>query len=198
MSPKPEASCICRQCGKEFTIESHRLAYGEGKYCSRKCGWAAQYIPLHERFWSKVQKTDQCWLWTGAKTNGGYGKIRINGTNRPAPRVAWEFENGSLPIGYEICHHCDNPSCVRPDHLFAGTRKDNVQDMIQKGRRSSSAHGSGERHGMAKLTNDQVVEIRQRKANGESAKELSEKFSINRSTVHDIVTGKSWKHILEP
>lgn len=194
--PSPKTlSCTCQNCGKEFKLAPNRLRYGEGKFCSRQCGYAAKQIPLTVRFWSKVQKTNTCWIWTGAHNHQGYGRITVDGARKPAHQISWEMKNGPIPVGHEICHHCDNPSCVRPDHLFLGTRKDNVQDMIKKGRRSTLAHGTGERHGMSKLTCVQVVDIRKRYAAGESPKLLAIEFGIDRTHIYRITKRKIWKSV---
>lgn len=89
---------------------------------------------VESRFWSKVQKTDDCWLWRATRFPKGYGQIKIKGRRRLAHRVAWELTNGPIPDGLQVCHHCDNPPCVRPDHLFLGTQSDNIQDAVSKGR----------------------------------------------------------------
>lgn len=198
MPSKPTALCVCQACNKEFYIAPNRLRYGEGKYCSRGCGYTAKRVDLNERFWPKVQKSDTCWIWLGSRAGGGYGRINIDGTNKPAHQIAWEMENGPLPEGQEICHICDNPPCVRPSHLFAGTRKENVQDMIRKGRRSPLASGKGDRHGMAKLTTEKVTVIIQRYSVGESPKALAEEFGISRAHLHGIVKGRTWRHIPRP
>jgi hypothetical protein len=90
---------------------------------------------LAERFWAKVQKTDGCWLWTGCRNRLGYGKIKVRSyVTEPAHRVALKLSGVEVPDDMDACHHCDNPRCVRPDHLFVGTRKDNMQDAVRKGR----------------------------------------------------------------
>ena len=89
------------------------------------------------RFWAKVNKTDYCWLWTACKDKDGYGSFWYKGDMRPAHRIVYEFTYGGVSQGKLICHHCDNPSCVNPTHLFLGSHKDNAQDMLYKGRNSN-------------------------------------------------------------
>lgn len=90
--------------------------------------------PLADRFWSKVNKTKTCWLWTGAN-DGRYGIVWLDGKKHKAHRVAWLLCHGEdVPPGLAACHHCDVPACVRPDHLFVGTKQDNMRDSIAKGR----------------------------------------------------------------
>jgi len=86
------------------------------------------------RFWNKVEKSSQCWQWTGGKTWDGYGRIKLNGKTVMAHRVAYAMLKGEVPKHLILCHTCDNPSCVNPDHLFLGTHKDNALDREAKGR----------------------------------------------------------------
>jgi hypothetical protein len=82
------------------------------------------------RFWPKVRKDRGCWVWTGATTTTGYGRL----SGQPAHRLSWEIHHGPIPAGLFVCHRCDNPGCVRPDHLFLGTHEANMADMVAKGR----------------------------------------------------------------
>lgn len=139
---------------------------------------------LLERFWEKVDKSGDCWLWTGATINKGYGQIRIKGKSVLVHRVSYELHRGPIPKGLCVLHHCDNPLCVNPDHLFLGTKYDNVQDMIAKGRRSQT-----------KLTLDKVKEIRERVSNGETQISLAKEFGVIQQTISDAVTRKTWKDV---
>jgi hypothetical protein len=87
-----------------------------------------------ERFWPKVKKTDGCWLWTALIEKSGYGRFWYKGRMCTASRVVWNIVNGEIPDGLYVLHHCDVRNCVRPDHLFLGTKKDNSVDMLNKGR----------------------------------------------------------------
>lgn len=88
-------------------------------------------------FWSKVDKSKECWEWTGCKDRDGYGQFGYNNRQWKAHRIAYFFSHGSIDDSKLICHHCDNPKCVRPEHLYQGTVKDNSQDMINRGRHKS-------------------------------------------------------------
>lgn len=143
--------------------------------------------PLAERFWPKVEKTDGCWWWVAAYTNPrGYGVIVDHGRNRQAHRVSYELTYGPIPEGLYVCHTCDNRLCVRPTHLFVGSHRDNQLDKIAKGRSVREAHHS------AKLTWLQVVEIRRRRAAGESQRALARAFGVSKQNIKNIMSGRSW------
>ncbi|MFF0736823.1 HNH endonuclease signature motif containing protein [Streptomyces chartreusis] len=112
---------------------------------------------IRQRFLAKVEQGPDCWTWKGvAQTRGGRGRMRIKNRVYYAYRVAYALEHGSLPANLGICHRCDNPACVRPDHLFAGTQADNVTDMDRKGRRKNSPR-YGRDHHKVTTTDDQVA-----------------------------------------
>lgn len=110
---------------------------------------ADEFDELAKRFWPKVEKTEHCWTWSGAKNRRGYGWLH-NGsrtTRKPmrAHRASWEIHFGKIPDGLWVLHRCDNPPCVRPDHLFLGTRTDNMRDCAAKGRVSTIGKSRMER-----------------------------------------------------
>jgi hypothetical protein len=155
-------------------------------------------IPLIDRFWSRVDKSGDCWVWTAATTNGGYGVIRDTGRNGKiirAHRLSWELHNGPIPAGIEVCHRCDNPPCVNPAHLFLGTHQDNVTDTVNKGR-ASGGGPRGSLHHQAKLTEAQVLDIRAVYAAGAaSQRQLARKYNVDRGTIQHIVKRMVWTHI---
>lgn len=143
------------------------------------------------RFWSRVQKSDGCWTWTGSKDGDGYGFV---GRDR-AHRFSYELANGPIPKGLCVLHTCDNPPCVRPDHLFLGTHADNVADRHAKGRDSHKPRVPvriGEAQPMAKLTNAVVAEIRAAYATGTSTRDLAKRHGVSQPTISRVVRGRLW------
>lgn len=135
-----------------------------------------------ERFWMKVDKTDECWVWAGGTTAYGYGVFEGKG----AHVFAWEEIYGDRK-GLYVCHTCDNPPCVRPQHLFLGTPLENMQDKIRKGRGYE-----GERHHSAKLSPDEVRAIR---LSNSTARELAAEYGVSFQLISQIRTGKIWKSL---
>lgn len=119
--------CLC-DCGEETTVQGTNLRNGHTVSCGHRVP-----TPVAERFWEKVTQGPECWGWTGARTEAGYGMINVGGVATYAHRVSWDIANGDAGQLY-VLHSCDNPSCVRPDHLFLGTHQDNMVDMASKNR----------------------------------------------------------------
>ena len=157
-----------------------------------------------DRFWSKVNKNGpipshcpelgQCWVWTGGRPHG-YGRLNVNREMVPAHRFSYELHYGPLTETLNACHHCDNPACVRPDHLFAGTDGDNVRDCIAKGRKVMNPC-KGERNGRAVLTGTDVLAIRQQYAlGGITLAALGRQYGVTYQQIRAIVCGKEWRHL---
>jgi hypothetical protein len=143
---------------------------------------------IEQRFWQKVHKTDTCWNWIGCKTEKGYGQMRIGRTIR-AHRYSWVIHNGPIPNNMFVCHRCDNPSCVRPNHLFLGTAKDNTLDMISKHRQCGAR---GETHPFHKLTNEDIPKIR---SSSLSCNQLAMQYGVSSVLINSIKLRKRWTHI---
>ena len=163
--------------------------------------WRRHGSPTYEppsttdRFWAKVdiRSDNECWVWTASQRRG-YGVLNIHGIPRLAHRVSYALNVGSIPDELLVCHRCDNPSCVNPDHLFLGTVQDNADDCKMKGR-ESHAGLQGEAHGMAKLSAIEVLEIRRLSSSGWQRKQVASHFNVSRSTVNQIVRRKTWRSI---
>ncbi|MFD8144760.1 HNH endonuclease [Streptomyces sp. NPDC059708] len=150
---------------------------------------------LADRFWAKVDRNGpgDCWLWTAATNEHGYGVMRPTG-QRSGPTV--KAHRVSLTLsgvdveGFVVLHACDNPPCVNPAHLSVGTKADNSADMVSRDR-----HARGSRSGTSKLTEQQVLEIRARCAAGELHRALAVEYGVSRVAITNIVTRKTWRHV---
>lgn len=143
-----------------------------------------------DRFWASVRKSDGCWEWQGRKNANGYGVFSLDRKHVLAHRFVLAITSGSVPSFLAVCHHCDNPSCVNPDHLFVGTKADNSRDMVEKGRSSA-----GQDRPLAKLTEDEVKAIRARYEAGETQRAIAFEFGVNQSTVSRLVRHVRWARV---
>lgn len=165
-----------------------------------------EYTPTSgdkERFESYVEKSDECWEWTGGRAKS-YGKFNMGSPvhrQYPAHRVAWMLENGSIPDGLCVLHRCDNPPCVRPDHLFLGTPQQNSLDMSHKRRQIFQKHPErvfGELNNAAKLRECDVLEIRRLYRETKITQvQLAAQFGVANNTVSSLVRGRSWASVTE-
>lgn len=142
-------------------------------------------------FWSKVNIGDinSCWIWQKVKRKGGYGHVVWGNKDLCAHRVAYElWYEETIPIGLEVCHICDNPSCCNPHHLFLGTTLDNMQDKVSKERQAK-----GEFNGKTKLIEKEVIEIRKLYKSGlYKYKEIGEMFCVSKSAIAHVVRKECW------
>lgn len=145
-----------------------------------------------ETFWALVEKSGECWTWTGGTDDYGYGVLRYAGRRWKAHRLAYHLTHGGIPDEKNVCHTCDNPPCVNPAHLFAGTQAENVADRDRKGRGDWSKAAKGERHSQARLTKANVDDIRIRFAGGAVQRHLAIEYSVSPATIHRIVHNELW------
>lgn len=142
-----------------------------------------------------VDEDTGCWEWTGAKHNYGYGQIGVNGRQTGAHRFSYELHHGEIPDGAFICHKCHNPSCVNPDHLYAGDPKSNAEDMVEAGR---APKPYGTKQGSSALSESEVVDIRERYADGDTVANLANEHEVSMGTLSRVVNGESYPNVGGP
>jgi len=138
------------------------------------------------------RREGDCIVWTGAVNVTGYGRVRRDGRAWLAHRLAYKLAHGHLPTDLCVLHRCDNPPCCNPEHLFLGTRTDNSADMMEKGRHRNG-HMPGGKNPNAKLSEDDVVEVRRLLTLGHTHRAIGNRFGVDRSTITAINRGKHWK-----
>lgn len=178
-------------------VNSQGLEEGLNQFAERKLleetGKKAEDLKI--RFWKKVskQKEDECWIWNAYKHKKGYGYFHANGSVMKSHRISFILENKTLiPKGMCICHSCDNPSCVNPNHLWMGTNMDNIKDSLMKGRRIGLR---GEKNNSCKLKSKEVLKIRELFLQKIKAKHIAKMFNIGISMIYAIKQRRNWKHI---
>lgn len=142
-----------------------------------------------KRFWKKVDKGPSCWVWIAARYKDGYGQFWFRGRMTRAHIASYQMHVGEIPDGLWVLHKCDNPWCVRPDHLFLGTPSDNMKDMHRKNRH---AVYSGEENPASKLTKQKVDEAREQHVLGVSQRQLAKRMGVSPATMSLAINGKTW------
>lgn len=194
----------CEHCGQMFGPTSDtrkaRFNFKAQRFCGRKCatqfnGNGREITPLFDRVREgiAVGGEDDCWEWTKARNKvSGYGAINDGaGKIVGAHRVAYQMEFGDFDPALDVLHHCDNPPCCNPKHLFLGTAKDNADDMVAKGRARPNPR-KGMKHHAAKLTDDIVREIR---ASRDRHIDLARKHGVSGTTIQYVRERKTWRHL---
>jgi DNA-binding XRE family transcriptional regulator len=199
---------ICEECGAAFRCAPWMLRRGHGRFCSRPCFGVSdgrrRRAASVDRFWANVAKDDGCWLWAGYVQPDGYGQASYKGRRIRAHRLSWELTHGPIPNDIKVLHTCDNPTCVRPDHLFLGTNADNSRDMVRKGRQASGDRSPsrrhreprprGERHHNSRYTDEQVAEMRALYAEGGwTQRQLAARFGVSQAAIQQVLSGKARK-----
>lgn len=144
-----------------------------------------------EQFWAKAKRASNgCLLWQHFVLLDGYGGLRYHTRNWRAHRLAWVLAHGPIPDGLNVLHRCDTPLCIEPAHLFLGTEADNAADRDAKGR---AADTGADHNGNAKLSRDQVVQIRQRCLEGAIGASLAREYGVSRATISEIKNRRHWQ-----
>ena len=186
-------NCEC-ECGNKIVARGDQLKSGNTKSCG--CYHRDQITKGTEkdRFWAHVDKPGDCWEWLASKGPNGYGQFTatVDGRlrNMRAHRLAYIWAGNDLQADDILCHTCDNPSCVNPNHLFVGTHQDNMADKVEKDRQAK-----GEGIAVSILTEPQIHEIRRRFAFGESGPTIADDFGVTKQCVYAIAKRKTWRHI---
>lgn len=182
LDPRPPRTC--RTCGRAFRPTRETQAA-----CGKSC---AAREPIEVRFWRHVDKSGECWEWTGQINRFGYGLMSVESRRaaRTAHRIAWRLTHGDIPAGLHVCHSCDNRRCVRPDHLWLGTNADNVADRERKGRHHDCR---GENASNAKITWAIAGEIRRLSAEGLKRREIASALGTTPRIVDGVTRGGTWR-----
>jgi len=196
---------LCARCGASFHVAKPSTPR---RFCSMACGFATRdevwrthgrarprrdETVERERFWSRVDRTggpEACWPWTMYRDTRGYGVVVVGGFRWRTARYAWTLTHGPIAPGLIVCHHCDNPPCVNPSHLFLGTDADNSADMVAKGRQRSP---KGEEHALSKLKECDVRAILAEPETHPSV--LGRRYGVTPQLICSIRKRRAWKHV---
>lgn len=203
----PPVQRTCRTCGTHFRISQRQADRGWGHYCSKACSVNRPRDHM-ARFWKYVERRgpDECWWWIGGRQRSKTHDVEYGCLGWPtgkdrkiqAHRISYLIHKGPIPEGLWVLHSCDQPLCVNPAHLRAGTPRDNTCDMYARGRAvpPSCPAKAGEANHLSKLADDQVREIRCRYAHGGIRQaDLAQEYGITQGTVGKIVNRRTWTHV---
>ena len=195
VGPIPPNTIVGRRCGTALCVNPKHLCLDSSAPRDIISALKFQTERARRRFWKNVHRGPECWEWKGhCRAGYAYGGFYMNGKNMVASRVVYENEVGHIPDGFHVCHHCDNPKCVRPDHLFAGTRSDNIRDCVKKGRFNKPC-GSANKN--SKLKEGEVWLIKKLlRSTNLFLSEVAKIFHVNYGTISYIRSGKTWRHVL--
>ena len=192
-------TCCIKGCDEPaphngMCVTHHRrnMAYGS-PVATKLAAWRWLRLSHEERFWLQVQKSDGCWLWMSGRDRDGYGRFNADHDgehHKTAHRYSYHLNKGKIPFGLSICHTCDVPACVRPDHLFLGTNAENHADKAAKGRARGQANG--EKHTLAKLTEAQALDILN---DPRPFAQIANQYGVVPGTISDIKRRRSWGHL---
>lgn len=178
----------CSYCGYERWVRicdlKLRRSDGICSKCSRKLG-AVPNLSIGDVFWSRVIKSDGCWIWSGSLSKKGYGYLSYNGEHFLAHRFAWKLKYGSIPDGLDVLHVCDNRSCVRDSHLFLGTNYDNMLDKMCKNRQSH------------KLNEIDVIGILSYLTKRTPIRKIARLYNVQYNSIYNIKAKKCWVSVID-
>ncbi len=209
---------ICVTCAKSFPFYQSK-GRPVPRFCSHDCRGHTGFRPggqlfisemteeqkferLKKSFEKHVIRKEGCWGWNGSIARGGYPVMSCRPSIGPdrGHRASWVIHKGKIPEGLFVCHHCDNPICTNPDHLWLGTQKQNNDDKISKCRQSKipPPHKRGKENGASKLSDEQVIEIKKLLKEGKSTYLIGPIFGVSKTTILRIKKGTHWKHVVIP
>lgn len=186
---------VCATCEKTFHVHPSRAAHRPCRFCSTRCDPQGRKLfddVFLAGFWNSIAvgDPDRCWPWKRSINSHGYGHLSVMGTEFMSHRCAWVLSNGCMGAEDCVLHRCDNRRCCNPAHLFLGSKADNSEDMVSKGRSLC-----GERNKASKLTTHNVTEIRN---SDEPYAQLSRKFGVSEHHIYKIKSGLRWSFDAKP